>query len=98
MPIRTLGEAFDAKWRVRTRCLGLIYAGNSLMGNCGQKYQLDMETLVWTRGRELPLARLPERLKCPRCGGRRIRLLYDIPAEPMPGEEAAQVWSTKEIE
>ena len=95
MSVLTLGDAFDAGWRVRTKCLGLLYAGESLIGGCGEKCDLSMETLVWTRGRALPLSRLAERLKCPRCGSRRIRLLYDIPAEP--GAAAQQVWSTPEF-
>ena len=33
--------------------------------------ELDMETLVWTRGRSFPLSRLETRLRCPMCGSRR---------------------------
>jgi hypothetical protein len=96
MAILTLGDAFDAGWRVRTKCLGLLFIEDKLFGGCGGKSDLSMETLVWTRGRALPLSKLPERLKCPRCGSRRIRLLYDIPAEP--GAGAQQVWSAKDVE
>jgi len=98
MPVLTLGDAFDAGWRVRTKCLGLLYVEDKLFGGCGEKCDLSMETLVWTRGRALPLSKLPERLKCPRCGSRRVRLLYDVPSEPISGEESVQVWSTKDVE
>jgi hypothetical protein len=36
-----------------------------------------METLVWTRGRDFPLSRLHVRLKCPRCGARRIAVMFE---------------------
>jgi hypothetical protein len=39
-------------------------------------------TLVCTRGRAFPLARLAERLRCPRCGNRHMAVLLDPPARP----------------
>ena len=42
--------------------------------------ELDMETLVWTRGRAFPLAWLQERLRCPQCGSRRVTLASAAPA------------------
>ena len=41
-----------------------------------------MHTLVWTRGRNFPLARLESRLMCPRCGSRRVVLIFQPPAQP----------------
>ena len=49
---------------------------------CVYGAELDLATLVWTRGRDFPLARLESRLKCPRCGSRQVRLAFSIPAEP----------------
>ena len=34
---------------------------------------------VWTRGRNMPLAGLRERMMCPRCGNRR-HLIFDPPS------------------
>ena len=34
---------------------------------------------VWTRGRNMPLAGLFERMMCPRCGNRRVNLIFDPP-------------------
>ncbi len=48
--------------------------------------ELDLQTLVWTRGRDFPLARLESRLKCPRCGSRRVRLAFGVPATPLHGK------------
>jgi hypothetical protein len=39
--------------------------------------ELDMETLVWTRGRGFPLSHLESRLRCPRCGSRYVVVLYE---------------------
>jgi hypothetical protein len=74
-----------------------LHRGQACSGGCGEKCDLSMETLVWTRGRALPRVRLPERLKCPRRVGRKIRLLYDIPSEPGSGAERVQVWNTKDV-
>jgi hypothetical protein len=39
--------------------------------------ELEMETLVWTRGRDFPLSRLESRLRCPLCGSRNVVVLYE---------------------
>jgi len=44
-----------------------------------QAAELSLETLVWTRGRNMPLAGLSERMMCPRCGGRRVNLIFEPP-------------------
>jgi hypothetical protein len=41
--------------------------------------ELDLETLVWTRGRAFPLSRLESRLRCPCCGSRYVVVLYEPP-------------------
>jgi hypothetical protein len=38
-----------------------------------------VETLVWTRGRNMPLAGLADRMMCPRCGARRVNLIFEPP-------------------
>ena len=40
-----------------------------------------MGTLVWTKGRGLPLSRLETRLRCPMYGSRDVVLLITIPRE-----------------
>jgi hypothetical protein len=34
---------------------------------CHHQAELSLETLAWTRGRNMPLAGLRERMMCPRC-------------------------------
>jgi hypothetical protein len=40
---------------------------------------LSLETLVWTLGRNMPLAGMSERMMCPRCGNRRVNLIFEPP-------------------
>jgi hypothetical protein len=41
-----------------------------------------MRTLVWTRGELFPLDPLESRLKCPRCGSRRVTVMFEVPNQP----------------
>jgi len=81
MAVETIGEAFSLGWRVTVRCNyergdGPRYGAH---GECNYRCDLDMETLVWTRGRGFPLSRLESRLRCPRCGSRNVVVLYHPP-------------------
>jgi hypothetical protein len=42
------------------------------MRRCVYRKQLDLETLVCTRGPNFPLSRLESRLMCPSCGSRSV--------------------------
>jgi hypothetical protein len=80
MPIETLGEAMNMSWRIPMRCLDNGREVLKHKRECGFRRELDVETLVITRGRDFPLARLAERLRCPRCGCRRVAVVFDPPA------------------
>lgn len=71
MPVESLGEALSYGWRVTAK----------RHPECRRREELDMSTLVWTRGRSFPLSRLESRLRCPRCGSRDVVLLITIPSE-----------------
>jgi hypothetical protein len=43
---------------------------------CDYRTELDLTTLVYTRGRDFPLAKLSERLRCPRRGCRRVAVMF----------------------
>jgi DNA-directed RNA polymerase subunit RPC12/RpoP len=47
---------------------------------CVFRRELELETLVCTRGRDFPLSLLAERLRCPTCGSRRVAVIYDPPS------------------
>jgi hypothetical protein len=44
---------------------------------CHYTRELNLETLVWTRGRKMPLSDLKDRMMCPQCGGRQISIIFD---------------------
>ena len=76
-PIVTLGQAYEAGWRVNARCAHGKKRGMKQMPECYENAELDLETLVWTRGQGFPLQDLWSRLKCPHCWSRRITVLFD---------------------
>jgi hypothetical protein len=47
--------------------------------------QLDLETLVATRGPNFPISRLESRLMCPSCGNRQVTVVFEPPSK-MGGE------------
>lgn len=82
MAIETLGEAFSLGWRLTARCAWGKRDGMKSRRECKRRYALDLETLVWTRGRAFPLSSLETRLRCPECGSRRVVVLYEVPRVP----------------
>jgi hypothetical protein len=86
MGIETLGEA----WSVHVRCLDDGMEGLKHKRECGYRKELEMETLVCTRGRDFPLARIAERLRCPRCGCRRVSVMFGPPLTPMLNAAASR--------
>jgi hypothetical protein len=82
MSVETLEHAYAAQWRILVRCNGrgrIDGPSSRSSRECTYRAELDMESLVWTRGRNFPLNRLAERLRCPRCGSRYVRVLFDPP-------------------
>ena len=76
----TLGEAHDLGWRVRVRCAHGKRDGMKSIRECTLNAYLDFPTLLWTRGRDFPLAILGDRLKCPACGSRKVSVIFIPPA------------------
>ena len=83
MSVETLGEAWRLGWRVTARCAFGNRDGMKSIRQCIYRSELDMKTLVWTRGPNFPLSRLESRLMCPECGSRRVSLLFDVPKLPV---------------
>jgi hypothetical protein len=81
MLVETIGEAYALGWRVTVRCNCERDDGprNPSRRECNYRKELDIETLVWTRGRAFPLSRLESRLRCPRCASRSVVVLYQPP-------------------
>ena len=81
MAVETIGEAYCLGWRVVARCSGGRTDGprSQSSRDCNYRHELDMATLVWTRGRAFPLSRLDSRLRCPHCGSRHVVVLFQPP-------------------
>ena len=79
MAVETLGDAWSLGWRVHMRCALGPRADMKSIRECHYRGELDLETLVCTRGRDFPLALLASRLRCPRCGSRKVSVLFDPP-------------------
>jgi hypothetical protein len=81
--IETLAEARDSGMRITARCAWGRCEGAKSIRECEARIELDLDTLVWTRGTAFPVSLLEGRLKCPRCGSRRVVVLFDLPATPI---------------
>jgi hypothetical protein len=79
MAVETLGQAYSLGWRIKARCAWGPRDGMKRVRECVYGAELDLQTLVWTRGRDFPLDMLASRLRCPRCGSRRVRVMFDPP-------------------
>jgi DNA-directed RNA polymerase subunit RPC12/RpoP len=84
MAIETIGEALAAGWLVSARCVKGREDGPGSRSSreCIYRHELELETLVVTRGRAFPIASLESRLRCPRCGNRRMRVMFEPPTTP----------------
>lgn len=76
--VETIGEAFSLGWRVTVaaRTVGKTARIQSRAVNARTARSWTWRRWVCTRGREFPLSRLESRLRCPRCGGRNLVVLY----------------------
>jgi hypothetical protein len=64
MEVETLGIARSLGWRVHMRCADGYREGTRSMRRCVYRKQLDLDTLVCTRGPNFPLSRLESKLMC----------------------------------
>jgi hypothetical protein len=77
--VATLGDAQEHGWKLKARCAFGRRDGMKSIRECIHSYDLDLPTLIWTRGREFPLSLLASRLRCPRCGSRRVAVYFQPP-------------------
>jgi hypothetical protein len=79
MAVETLGVARSLGSKVHMRCTAGYRESTRSMRRCVYRKQLDLETLVSTRGPNFPLSRLESRLMCPTCGNRRVTVVFEPP-------------------
>lgn len=77
--IATIGEALEAGWRLRIYCRDGKRDHGKSTRECRSSLAADLETLVWTRGQTFPITSLETRMKCPRCGSRRVSIAFEVP-------------------
>jgi hypothetical protein len=77
MQVETLGVARSLGWKVHMRCANGYREYTRFLRPCVYRQQLDMETLVATRGPNFPLSRLESRLMCPACGNRQVTVVFE---------------------
>ena len=77
--VATIGEAYSLGWTIRVHCAWGKRDGMKSIRECTARVEIDLETLVWTRGRDFPIARLDSRMKCLRCGSRRVMVAFEPP-------------------
>lgn len=82
MQIETLGDAFTHSARITMFCNHGKRDGMYSIRECQFEFELDMMTLLCTRGRDMPISMLRERLKCPRCGSRQVVFVMKFPDQP----------------
>lgn len=80
MEIETLGDAWNHGVMLTARCVWGNREGLKSIRECGNRYELDVYTMLWTRGRDFPLAMLSGRLRCPKCGSRRVAVGITMPS------------------
>lgn len=81
MEIESLGDAWDAGYRLRAKCAwGKRRDGLKSIPVCSYAYELDVQSLLWTRGRPFPVSGLARCLKCPMCGSRHVSVVLIPPA------------------
>ena len=90
--IDTIGDAFDHGWKLRIYCRGGKGQAMKKHRACIAYHDADLETLVWTRGRNFPIGMLPGRLKCPRCNSRIVSISFDIPNTPVAATDPGPAW------
>jgi hypothetical protein len=79
MEVETLGIARSLAWKVHKRCSDGYREGTKSIRRCVYRKQLDIDTLVCTRGANFPLSRLESRLMSPACGSRNITVVFAPP-------------------
>lgn len=85
--VETLGQALQAGWGIKLRCARGHHRGVVKIDECRYSAVLDVKTLVCTRGRAFPLARLASRMMCPNCGERQVWLTFEVPGSAVPAFE-----------
>jgi hypothetical protein len=81
MQIETLHDLWNSGARLYARCAWGRREGLKSVRACIGNVELDVASLLWTRGRDFPIAMLSSRLRCPVCGSRKVSVRISIPGK-----------------
>ena len=81
MAIETLGALWEQGWTISARCHAPRKRGMKSGHACNWRCELDVRTLLVTRGAPFPVERLSEMMICPRCRQRQVMLTFLSPAQ-----------------
>ena len=63
MDIENLQDVWEAGGRLYARCEKPRSEGLKLVRPCSNQYELDVRTMLWTRGRDFPVSMLSSRMR-----------------------------------
>jgi hypothetical protein len=76
--METLHDVWTSGARLYARCAWGRREGLKSVRACIGNAELDVASLLWTRGRDFPIAMLSSRLRCPVCGSRKVSVRISI--------------------
>jgi hypothetical protein len=79
MDIENLADVWEAGGRLYARCEKPRHEGLKSVPPCGNRQELDVRTMLWTRGRAFPVSMLSSRMRCPKCGSREVSVRLSLP-------------------
>ena len=79
MDFESLGDVWQARARLYVRCAKPRRDGLKSVRSCGEQIELDIRTMLWTRGRAFPISTLSSRMRCPKCGSREVTVRLTLP-------------------
>ena len=86
MEIESLGDVWEAGGRLYARCEKPRREGLKLVRPCSNQYELDVRTMLWTRGRAFPVSMLSSRMRCPKCGAREVSVRLSLPGSVLAAQ------------
>lgn len=92
MAIETLRDLWQANGRVHFRCAYGNREGLKSIRECGFRYEIDLMTLMITRGRACLIADLQHKMRCPKCGSKRVAVGVTLNGQPDASALRAAFW------
>ena len=77
--IENLGDVWQAGGRLYVRCNKPRREGLKSVRACGERYELDVYSMLWTHGRAFPFLMLSSRMRCPTCGTCEVAVTLSLP-------------------